>query len=341
MSSLMIVMEPGAAESDVAAVVGRISESGGESHLSRGQQRVVIGAVGDQARLVQLPWEAMSGVERAVPVLASFKMVSRDFQPEDTVIEVRGVKIGDGSFTPMAGPCAVESRDQLFRAAEAVVRSGAKVLRGDAFKPRTSPYAFQGLGEAGLQLMAEAREEFDVPFIAEVLDPREVELVASYADILRVGTRNMSNYTLLTEVGRQARPVQLKRGFTATIEDWLNAAEFMYKEGNHQIMMVERGIRTFETASRNTLDISAVPILKKLSHLPVIIDPSHSGGHRYLVAPLARAAVAAGADGFLIDVHPSPETAEVDGSQALLPTDFEDLMVVVRRLAAAMDMPIS
>ena len=337
----MIVMEPGAAESDVAAVVGRISESGGESHLSRGQQRVVIGAVGDQARLVQLPWEAMSGVERAVPVLASFKMVSRDFQPEDTVIEVRGVKIGDGSFTPMAGPCAVESRDQLFRAAEAVVRSGAKVLRGDAFKPRTSPYAFQGLGEAGLQLMAEAREEFDVPFIAEVLDPREVELVASYADILRVGTRNMSNYTLLTEVGRQARPVQLKRGFTATIEDWLNAAEFMYKEGNHQIMMVERGIRTFETASRNTLDISAVPILKKLSHLPVIIDPSHSGGHRYLVAPLARAAVAAGADGFLIDVHPSPETAEVDGSQALLPTDFEDLMVVVRRLAAAMDMPIS
>lgn len=341
MSSLMIVMEPDAAESDVAAVVSRISESGGDSHLSRGQQRVVIGAVGDQARLVQLPWEAMSGVERAVPVLASFKMVSRDFQPEDTVIEVRGVKIGDGSFTPMAGPCAVESRDQLFRAAEAVVRSGAKVLRGDAFKPRTSPYAFQGLGEAGLQLMAEAREEFDVPFIAEVLDPRDVELVASYADILRVGTRNMSNYTLLTEVGRQARPVQLKRGFTATIEDWLNAAEFMYKEGNHQIMMVERGIRTFETASRNTLDISAVPILKKLSHLPVIIDPSHSGGHRYLVAPLARVAVAAGADGFLIDVHPSPETAEVDGSQALLPADFEELMVVIRRLAAAMDMPLS
>ena len=341
MSSLMIVMEPGAAESDVAAVVSRISESGGDSHLSRGQQRIVIGAVGDQARLVQLPWEAMSGVERAVPVLASFKMVSRDFQPEDTVIEVRGVKIGDGSFTPMAGPCAVESRDQLFRAAEAVVRSGAKVLRGDAFKPRTSPYAFQGLGEAGLQLMAEAREEFDVPFIAEVLDPRDVELVASYADILRVGTRNMSNYTLLTEVGRQARPVQLKRGFTATIEDWLNAAEFMYKEGNHQIMMVERGIRTFETASRNTLDISAVPILKKLSHLPVIIDPSHSGGHRYLVAPLARVAVAAGADGFLIDVHPSPETAEVDGSQALLPADFEELMVVIRRLAAAMDMPLS
>lgn len=341
MSSLMIVMEPSATESDVAAVVSRIGESGGESHLSRGQQRVVVGALGDQSLLVQLPWEAMHGVERAVPVLASFKMVSRDFQPEDTVIEVRGCKIGDGSFTPMAGPCAVESRDQLFRSAEAVVRSGAKVLRGDAFKPRTSPYAFQGLGEAGLELMAEAREEFDVPFIAEVLDPRDVELVASYADILRVGTRNMSNYTLLTEVGRQSRPVQLKRGFTATIEDWLNAAEFMYKEGNHEIMMVERGIRTFETASRNTLDVSAVPILKRLSHLPVIVDPSHAGGHRYLVAPLARVAVAAGADGFLIDVHPSPETAEVDGSQALLPADFEDLMVTIRKLAAAMDMPLT
>lgn len=337
----MIVMESTASDADIDAVVARISGAGCESHVSRGQERAVIGAVGEHGHLQQLPWEAMAGVERAVPVLKPFKLVSRDFQPENTVIEVRGVKIGDGSFTPMAGPCAVESREQLFRAAEAVVKAGARVLRGDAFKPRTSPYAFQGLGEAGLALMAEAREEFDVPFVAEVLDPRHVELVASYADILRIGTRNMSNYTLLTEVGRQPNPVQLKRGFTASIEDWLNAAEFMFKEGNHQIMMVERGIRTFETASRNTLDITAVPILKKLSHLPVIVDPSHSGGHRYLVAPLARVAVAAGADGILVDVHPSPETAEVDGAQALLPSEFEELMVVVRKLAAAMNMPIS
>ncbi len=241
----------------------------------------------------------------------------------------------------IAGPCAVESREQLFRAAEAVRKAGATVLRGDAFKPRTSPYSFQGLAEEGLQLMAEARDEFDMPFVAEVLDPRDVELVASYADILRVGTRNMTNYTLLAEVGRANRPVQLKRGFTATIEDWLNAAEFMYKEGNHEIIMVERGIRTFETASRNTLDISAVPILKSLSHLPVIVDPSHSGGHRYLVAPLARVAVAAGADGMMVDVHPAPDAAKVDGDQALLPSDFAALMVTIRRLAEAMDMPLA
>ncbi len=337
----MIVMEPNTQNADIEAVVARIASIGCESHVSHGQERSVIGATGDQGELQQLPWEAMVGVERAVPVLKSFKLVSRDFQTEDTVIEVRGVKIGAGSFTAMAGPCAVENRDQLFRSAEAVVKSGAKVLRGDAFKPRTSPYSFQGLGEAGLQLMAEAREEFNVPFIAEVLDPRDVEMVASYADILRIGTRNMSNYTLLTEVGRQLRPVQLKRGFTSSIEEWLSAAEFMYKEGNHQIMLVERGIRTFEIASRNTLDITAVPILKKLSHLPVIVDPSHSGGYQYLVAPLARVAVAAGADGFLIDVHHSPETAQVDGGQALLPSEFEDLMVVIRKLADAMGVTVT
>ncbi len=332
---MIIVMKKDATKEEVAHVVERLEAIDSEAHISEGRFRTVIGALGDRARIQQLPWEAMPGVERAVPVLKPFKFVSRDFQEEDTVIEVRGVAIGGGSFTPIAGPCAVEDRDILFRAAEAVKKAGATVLRGDAFKPRTSPYSFQGLGEAGLQMLAEAREEFDMPFIAEILDPRDIELVASYADILRVGTRNMANFTLLTEVGRQSKPVMLKRGLTATIEEWLNAAEYIYKEGNHEILMCERGIRTFETAARNTLDITAVPILKTLSHLPVIVDPSHAAGHRHLVAPLARTAVAAGADGFMVDVHPDPELAKVDGAQALLPEEFAELMESIRRLVIA------
>lgn len=338
MSAMIIVMKKDATSDDVEHVVERLQSIGCEAHVSVGQRRTVVGALGDRETIQQIPWEAMPGVDRAVPVLKPFKFVSRDFQEEDTVIEVRGVPIGDSSqFIAIAGPCAVESREQLFRTAEAVKKAGARVLRGDAFKPRTSPYAFQGLKEEGLALMAEAREEFDLPFVAEVLDPRDVELVAGYADILRVGTRNMANFTLLQEVGRQPKPVQLKRGFTATIEEWLNAAEYIFKEGNHQVIMVERGIRTFETASRNTLDITAVPILKGLSHLPVIVDPSHSGGKRELVAPLARAAVGVGADGIMVDVHPTPDTAKVDGAQALLPGEFEELMDSVRRLAGAVD----
>ncbi len=336
MSAMIIVMKKDASDADIAHVVERLESIESQAHISKGRYRTVIGALGDRDRIQQLPWEAMPGVERAVPVLKPFKFVSRDFQEEDTVIEVRGVRIGGGTFTPVAGPCAVESRDLLFRAAEAVKEAGATVLRGDAFKPRTSPYSFQGLGEAGLQMLAEAREEFDMPFVAEILDPRDIDLVSSYADILRVGTRNMANFTLLTEVGRQSRPVMLKRGFTATIEEWLNAAEYIYKEGNHEIIMVERGIRTFETAARNTLDITAVPILKNLSHLPVIVDPSHAAGHRHLVAPLARTAVAAGADGFMVDVHPDPELAKVDGAQALLPSEFSELMETIRLLTAAL-----
>jgi len=333
---MIIVMNKDATPEDVAHVVERLESIDSQAHISEGRFRTVIGALGDRVRIQQLPWEAMPGVERAVPVLKPFKFVSRDFQEDDTVIETRGVAIGGGTFNAIAGPCAVEDRDILFRAAEAVKKAGATVLRGDAFKPRTSPYSFQGLGEAGLEMLAEAREEFDMPFVAEILDPRDIELVSSYADILRVGTRNMANYTLLTEVGRQSKPVMLKRGFTATIEEWLNAAEYIYKEGNHEILMVERGIRTFETAARNTLDITAVPILKALSHLPVIVDPSHAAGHRYLVAPLARTSVAAGADGFMVDVHPDPELAKVDGAQALLPEEFAELMDSIRRLVAAL-----
>ncbi len=333
---MIIVMTRGASEASVDAVVSKLESLGSEGHVSHGQLRTVIGAIGDRSVIQQVPWEAFEGVERAVPVLDSFKFVSREFQPDDSVIEVRGVPIGQGNrFVVVAGPCAVESRDQLFRTAEAVKQAGAHVLRGDAFKPRTSPYSFQGLGEEGLQLLDEVRTTFDMPFVAEVLDPRDVELVSSYADILRVGTRNMANYTLLQEVGRQPKPVQLKRGFTATIQEWLNAAEYIFKEGNHQVILVERGIRTFENAARNTLDITAVPILKAMSHLPVMVDPSHSGGKRHLVAPLARAAAAVGADGLMVDVHPDPDQALVDGEQALPPDEFGELMDSISSVAAA------
>lgn len=339
MSSMMIVMALGATQEQIADVVSRLEQRECDIHVSDGQDRIVIGAMGD-ADLEQLPWEAIDGVERVVPVLKTFTFVSRDVQPADTIVEVGGVPIGGNNFTVVAGPCAVETRDQLFRTAEVVVNAGAKILRGDSFKPRTSPYAFAGLGEAGLEMLAEAREEFGVPFVAEVLDPRDVELVASYADMLRVGTRNMSNFPLLAEVGKQPLPVQLKRGFTATVEDWLQAAEIVYKSGNHQIVLVERGIRTFETSARNTLDITAVPVVQRLSHLPIMVDPSHSGGHRYLVGPLARAAVGVKASGIMVDVHPAPDTALVDGAQALLPSEFDELMVEVTNLATALGMDL-
>ncbi len=333
---MIIVMSPDSGAAEIEAVVLRLHEAGCEAHVSRGKLRTVIGAIGDREAVTSMPWEAMAGVERAVPVLSEFRFVSREFQTEDTIVDVGGVPVGGNSLTLIAGPCAVESRDQLFRSAEAVAKAGATVLRGDAFKPRTSPYSFQGLGEEGLLLLAEAREEFGMPFVAEALDPRDVELIAGYADVIRVGTRNMANFTLLTELGRQPKPVMLKRGFTATIEEWLNAAEYVYKEGNHGIIMAERGIRTFETASRNTLDVTAVPTIHRLSHLPVLIDPSHSGGRRDLVLPLALAGVAAGAQALLVDVHPTPDTAKVDGAQAILPSEFEVLADKVRAVASAL-----
>jgi len=325
--STIIVMRRDATRADIDHVVERLRDIGAEAHVSEGQIRTIIGAVGDRAVIQQLPWEAFPGVERAVPVLKPYKFVSRDFHPDDSVVEVGGVPVGAGPVVVIAGPCAVENRDQLFTTAAAVQKAGARIMRGDAFKPRTSPYAFQGLGEKGLQLLAEARDELGMPFVAEVLDPRDVELVSAYADLVRIGARNMANFTLLAEVGRQPKPVMLKRGFTATIDEWLNAAEYVYKEGNHQVILCERGIRTF--------DISAVPVVEALSHLPVIVDPSHSAGRSALVPALTRAAVAAGADGVMIDVHPTPETAQVDGGQALLPDQFAELMDQVRAVAAA------
>jgi len=335
---MIIVMRSDASAEDIEHVRRRLAEIGADSHVSVGSTRTVIGAIGDRNQIQQIPWEAMPGVERAVPVLKPFKFVSRDFQAEDSIVDVGGVPVGGGNFAAIAGPCAVESRDQLFTAAAAVKQAGATILRGDAFKPRTSPYSFQGLGEEGLVLLQEARERFEMPFVAEVVDPRDVDLVAEAADLVRIGTRNMANFTLLSEVGRQPKPVLLKRGFTATIEEWLNAAEYVYKEGNHNVILCERGIRTFETMTRNTFDVSAVPVIKSLSHLPVIVDPSHSGGRRYLVAALTRAGVAAGADGFMVDVHPAPETAAVDGAQAILPGEFAELMEQVRGLLEVMGM---
>jgi len=329
-----------ATDEDTRRVIDRLEGAGAEAHVSAGKIRTVIGALGDPATLATLPWEAMAGVESAVPVLQSFKFVSRDFRADDTVVSVGDVLVGGDNFAMIAGPCAVETRDQLFASAEAVHRAGARILRGDAFKPRTSPYSFQGLGEQGLQMLAEAREEFGMPFVAEVVDPRDVELVASYADLIRVGTRNMANFTLLAELGKQAKPVLLKRGFTATVEEWLNAAEYIYKEGNHNVILCERGIRTFETSTRNTLDISAVPVLHQLSHLPVIVDPSHSGGRRELVATLTRVAVAARAHGAMIDVHAEPEAALVDGAQAIVPAEFSALMDDVRALADVMGLKL-
>jgi len=334
--SLIIVMSPAAAPGDLERVVEGLRSGGAEVEVSAHLSHTFVVALGGPAAVPTLPWEAFPGVERALPLTAPFRFVSRDYQPERTVVGVGGVRIGAGGFTVIAGPCAVESREQLAAAAAAVKAAGASILRGDAFKPRTSPYSFRGLGRAGLDLLAEARERFGLPFVAEVVDPRDVELVAGYADLIRIGSRNMSNFTLLAEAGRQPRPVMLKRGFTATIGEWLDAAEYIFKEGNTRIVLCERGIRTFEPQTRNTLDISAVPLAQALSHLPVIVDPSHAAGRRSLVAPLTLAALAVGADGVMVDVHPAPETALVDGAQALPPDEFAALMERVRTLTAAL-----
>jgi len=270
-----------------------------------------------------------------VPQIRGGRRVGRQFRSEDTVVQVGSVEIGGEQFVVVAGPCAVESREQMLAAARAVAAAGANIMRGDAYKPRTSPYTFQGLGKAGLEILAEARQVTGLPFVAEVIDPRDVELVSSYADMLRIGTRNMANYPLLREVGRQERPVLLKRGRGATVEEWVDAAEYIHNEGNPNIVLVERGVRGFDSSARNTLDITAVPVAQSLTHLPVMVDPSHASGRRDLVAPLARAAVAVGADGVLVDVHPTPETALVDGAQALLPEEFAALVEELRAVASA------
>lgn len=333
---MIIVMHPDASAAEVERVVAELKSRGADVTVTSDGHRTVVDGSVESLLHEEAPWDSFPGVERVMPVLRGGRRVGREFRSEDTVVEVGPVAIGAGTITVVAGPCAVESREQLLITARAVQDAGALILRGDAFKPRTSPYSFQGLGKAGLDLLAEARAETGLPFVAEVIDPRDVELVASYADIVRIGTRNMGNHALLREVGRQPRPVMLKRGRAATVEEWIDAAEYVHSEGNSQIILVERGVRGFDNAARNTLDLTAVPVARGLTHLPVLVDPSHAAGRSDLVAPLARAAVAVGADGLLIDVHHNPATALVDGGQALLPEEFGALMSDVRRIAEAL-----
>ena len=332
---MIVVMKQGATKTQVANVAARIQQSGCRAHISEGTEHTIIGIVGNGRPLDREQLERLDGVERTVPILRPFKLASRDFHPQNTVVKVNGISIGGPQLIVMAGPCAVESREQMMETAHAVKVAGAHVLRGGAFKPRTSPYSFQGLGEKGLRILAEAREETGLPIITEVMEPQAVPLVTTYADILQIGARNMQNYALLHAVGESQRPVMLKRGMMSTVEELLMAAEYILSHGNERVILCERGIRTFETYTRNTLDISAVPLLKQLGHLPVVVDPSHGTGKWDLVEPVSRASVAAGADGLIIEVHPHPERALSDGAQSLKPARFAALMASLRPVAEA------
>ena len=334
---MIVVMKRECKKKEITDVLERLSESGLKGHLSQGVERTVIGVVGVDPVLPDLRemLELMPGVEEVVPITKPYKLSSREFQPENTVIKVNEVSIGGKELVVMAGPCAAETEEQVMSTARAVKAAGANILRGGAFKPSTSPYHFRGLGEDGLKLLAQAKEETGLPLVTEVLAPEDVELVTRYVDILQVGARNMQNFILLDEVGRVNKPVLLKRGMSATIQEWLLAAEYILAQGNRQVILCERGIRTFENYTRNTLDLSAVPIIHKLSHLPIIVDPSHGTGKWYLVSPLALAAVAAGADGLLIEVHPTPDSALKDGAQSLTFEHFEELMVKLAPVATA------
>ena len=335
---MIIVMAGKATPEQVQGVVSALEERGYGVHLSQGVEKTVIGAIGaldEEKMLVAQQLEVLPGVERVIPILKPYKLVAREFRPEGTVIEVGGIAIGGEQIVAMAGPCSVESREQVMEAAHGVKAAGATMLRGGAFKPSTSPYGFRGLEREGLELLREAGREVGLPVVTEVMDPRDVELVSEYAAVLQIGTRNMSNFMLLKEVGLSRKPVLLKRGLSSTIEEWLQAAEYIMLGGNYQVMLCERGIRTFETYTRNTLDINAVAALKELSHLPVIVDPSHGTGRWRLVSPAAKAAVAAGADGLLIEVHAHPERALKDGPQALKPDTFAKLMGELSLVAQA------
>ncbi|MEU3741538.1 MULTISPECIES: 3-deoxy-7-phosphoheptulonate synthase [unclassified Streptomyces] len=333
---MVVVMAPEATQQDVDAVVELVRAAGGDAFVSRGVTRTIVGLVGDVEAFDALNLSNRRGVLDVVRISVPYKLVSREHHPDRSVIRVGGVPIGPDTLTVIAGPCAVESPEQTLAAAQMAKAAGAALLRGGAFKPRTSPYAYQGLGERGLRILADVRDETGLPVVTEVIDPASVELVAPYADMLQVGTRNMHNFALLQAVGAAGRPVLLKRGFGATIEEWLMAAEYIAQRGNLDIVLCERGIRTFETATRNTLDISAVPVVQRLSHLPVIVDPSHSGGRRDLVVPLTRAALAVGADGVMIDVHPDPKSALCDGNQAVTRAEIGELANIAQVMSPLM-----
>ncbi|MFQ5781404.1 MAG: 3-deoxy-7-phosphoheptulonate synthase, partial [Nitrospiria bacterium] len=306
---MIIVLKPGTTDREKEHILGKIKEAGLSPRILEGQERTVIAVIGDERALQKQPLSALPGVEKALPILSPYKLVSREFKKEDTVIDVNGVRIGGKKVVVMAGPCSVETKDRLTSIAEEIRAGGALILRGGAFKPRTSPYSFQGLGEEGLEYLTEAKKKTGLPVITEIMDPRDMPMMMKHADIIQIGARNMQNFRLLAEVGAHNKPVMLKRGLSATIKEFLLSAEYILSAGNHQVILCERGIRTFETQTRNTLDLSAVPVIKQLSHLPVIVDPSHAVGKTHLVPPMAKAAVAAGADGLMIEVHPKPEEA--------------------------------
>lgn len=337
---MVIIMTHGATEAQIKNVTSRLETAGFRIHLSKGVERTIIGAIGDKTRLSQIALEALPGVENVVPILEPYKLASRTMRPNNTVIQVGDLQIGADTVHVMAGPCAVESREQLLATAARVSAAGATILRGGAYKPRTSPYSFQGLGEEGLKMLAEARALYGLKIVTEVMDIRTLDVVARYADIIQIGTRNMQNFNLLREAGQIAKPVLLKRGMSATIEEWLMAAEYILASGNDQVILCERGVRTFERYTRNTLDLTAVPAAKYLSHLPVIVDPSHAIGKWKLITPMARASVAAGADGLLVEVHPNPAEALSDGAQSLTPDNFDVMMQEVRRVAHAIGRPV-
>jgi 3-deoxy-7-phosphoheptulonate synthase len=332
---MMIIMQTDATQDQIAAVVLRVEEYGLRAHLSSGEERTVIGAVGDRRPVILDQFLHLPGVDRVLPISRPYKLASREFRPEDSVFPLDGVQVGGDEIFIIAGPCSVESRSQLLETAHAVREAGAHALRGGAFKPRTSPYSFQGLGEAGLEFLAEARQATGLPIVTEVMTPEQISLVARYADVLQVGARNMQNYALLHAVGESQQSVLLKRGMMASIEELLMAAEYILSHGNRRVILCERGIRTFEDATRNTTDINAVPVLKALTHLPVILDPSHSTGHWQYVNAIARAAIAAGADGLIVEVHPHPELALSDGGQSLKPERFVELVTQVKNIAQA------
>jgi 3-deoxy-7-phosphoheptulonate synthase len=332
---MIIIMKMGTSPNDIESIVQRVESMGFRTHLSQGEERTIIGIIGDERPLDKDSLGRMRGVERIVPILRPFKLASRDFQAADTVFQLNGHSIGGKKIVIMAGPCAVESREQILETARIIKEAGGHLLRGGAFKPRTSPYSFQGLGEEGLEYLAQAREATGLAIVTEVMAPEQVSLVTQYANVLQVGTRNMQNYALLHAVGESGMPVLLKRGMMSTIEELLMSAEYILSHGNRRVILCERGIRTFETYTRNTLDINAVPVLKELTHLPIVVDPSHATGKWHLVNAVSKAAVAAGADGLIIEVHPNPELAMSDGAQSLRPTRFTELMTELKPVARA------
>ncbi len=332
---MIIVLKQGTTEEQKKNIVKKIKELNLMPMVSEGKERTIIGVIGDEEVIRNISIEAFQGVEKVMPILKPYKLVGRELKPDNTVIKVGNVEIGSDTLIVMAGPCSVENEKMIIETAKAVKEAGAHILRGGAFKPRTSPYSFQGLGEKGLKFMAKAKEETGLPVVTEVMDTRDVSLVEKYADIIQVGARNMQNFQLLKEVGLCKKPIFLKRGLSSTVKELLMSAEYILSSGNDQVILCERGIRTFEDATRNTLDLSAVPLIKELSHLPVVIDPSHATGKRSLILPMSKAAVASGADGLMIEVHPYPEKAVSDGAQSLIFKEFQSLMENIKPFVKA------